>query len=240
MPIPAGAEVKLYWSLNAQLAMNVIGVEITGNPSFGQALADTIGAAIKATFTANLAPQIATSNSLVRVGIRDLRADHLPEFRDSGAAVAGTGAGDAMPGQAACCVTLRTAGAGKSFRGRTYISGFTEAANGASGLILAAASTAAVTFMQVVNQNLTSNGMRMAVLTRPQDDVVITKTTTPLGGPAEVKVLSHQTQKPGAVHTVTAFESRNAFWESQRKRVNGRGALPTSLDAAFKLAALPE
>lgn len=233
--VPGAAELKLYWSVNGQLAVNVIGMSITGTPSFGNPLADTIGAAVKSAFTTQLAAQFATTSSLLRVGIRDLRTDNQPEFRDSGAAVAGTGAGEGLPGSVAMCVTLRTSGAGKSFRGRTYLSGWNEGANGANGLITTAAATAGVNFMSAVNGAMTPNGFAMAVLTRPQEEKIITETTNHADGTTTVRTLSHQTAKAGVAHGLAFLESRNSFWESQRRRTNGRGALPTTLDAGIKV-----
>lgn len=238
MAIPFGAEVKLYWSLQGQLAINVIGAGIRTAPTFDQALADQIGAAVKSAFTANLALHFATTSQLVRVGVRDLRTDSAIEYRDSGAAVAGTAVGDAMPASVAMVITSRTAGAGKSFRGRTYLSGWSEAANQASGTALPAASTAAVAFINAVGQAIFTPGMNLAVLTRPQEDTVITRTVNHRDGTTEVTILSHQTQKDGAKHDVLFVEARNAAWESQRRRVNGRGALPTSLDSIAR-AELP-
>lgn len=235
MPIPAGAELKIYWNINSNLAINTLGLEVTGNPVFNQALADLIGPIVKSAFTNLLAAQFAPGNSLVRVGIRDLRADHLPEFRETAAAAPATGTGDSLPASVALCVTLRTATAGKSGRGRVYLSGFGEAVNAASGIATAPASAAAVAFIDNLRTSLPAQGVSLAVLTRPQPDVVITKTTTPVSGPVETRILSHQTAKSGLTHRVTIVESRNNTWETQRRRTNGRGALPTALDAVFKL-----
>lgn len=238
MAIPFGAELKLYWSLQGQLAINVIGLAVPGSPVFGQALIDTIGAGVKSAFTANLALHFATSSSLVRVGIRDLRGDNTIEYRDSAAAVAGTAVGDAMPASVSMVITHRTAGSGKSFRGRTYLSGWGETANAATGTAVPAASTAAVAFINAVGTAVSSSGFNLAVLTRPQEDTVITRTVNHSDGTTEVTILSHQTAKPGAKHDVLFVEARNAAWESQRRRINGRGALPASLDSIAR-AELP-
>lgn len=233
MAIPAGAELKLQWVFNGNGAVNVIGMIVTGAPTFGQALADTIGSAVKSAFTSQLATHIATNNGLVRVSIRDLRGDHLPEFRDTGATALGTGVGDSLPSQTALCLTLRTAGSGKSFRGRVYLGGYTETVNSANGAASQAAATASIAFLQAIDTSLTSSGLRLAVLTRPQPDVVITRVTTTSGGTTETKILSHQTAKSGTARQVTLIESRNLAWETQRRRNNGRGSVPTGFNAAM-------
>lgn len=229
MVVPAGAEVTLYWSLNGALAMNRLGAQITGNPIFAQALADSLGSAIKATFTADLGGQFTSQTQLVRVGIRDLRADNLHEFRDVNAAAAGTAIGDALPGNVAMCITLRTATAGKSGRGRVFLSGWSEAANGAAGSANTTAQSQGVLFIQHLDINFQSAGLKLGVLTRPQEEVIITKTTNHADNTTTVRTLSHQTAKPGAVKPVNFIESRNLGWESQRKRINGRGLPPATL-----------
>lgn len=239
MVVPSGAELKLYWGINANGAVNVVGLIITGNPVFNQALADTVGSAVKSAFTSNLAPHISTGSGLVRVGVRDLRGDHLPEFRDTGATAAGTGTGDALPSHVALCITLRTAGSGKSFRGRVYLGGYTETVNQAGGTCSQAAATGSIGFLTAIDTALTSSGLRLAVLTRPQLDTVITRTVTQANGTTETTILSHQTAKQGAARQVTLVESRNLNWETQRRRNNGRGSLPTIFNAEMSHALAP-
>jgi hypothetical protein len=236
LQIPAGAQLRLLWSVNNSLAINVIGLVITGNPVINQALAETIGSAVKGAYTANLAPRMATTTTLVRVGIRDLRSPNLPEFRDTGTIPPGTGVGDTMPASICAVVTLRTAGSGKSFRGRVYLSGYTEAENTSNGIASTAVGTSNVAFINAIDTAVTGPGFRLAVLTRPQDDVVITETTTHSNGTTTVRQLSHQTAKSGAARQVTVVENRNAVWETQRRRTNGRGAAPTLLDATVSMA----
>jgi hypothetical protein len=228
--------MRLLWSVSGNLAINVIGMVITGNPVFNQALAETIGSAVKGAFTTNLAPRMAANCTLVRVGIRDLRSPNLPEFRDTGTIPPGTGVGDPLPGSLAAVVTLRTAGSGKSFRGRVYISGFCEAENSSAGAASAAVGTSIVAFITAIDTAITGSGLRLAVLTRPQDDIVITETTTHSNGTTTARQLSHQTAKSGAARQVTIIENRNATWETQRRRVNGRGVVPSLLDATVSNA----
>lgn len=234
--LAGAAFVTLYYSLNGVLAMNRIGCRVTGTQSFNQAHAELVGAAAKSQWSTHMAPLCSSTTSLVRVGVRDFRTAARPEFRDTGAAAVGTGTGDAMPGQDALCITLRTAGSGKSFRGRVYIGGFNEAQNGPNGIALLSAVTGATDFLNSLNGlALTPNGLTMAVITKPQDDIRITKVRTQLDGTTETHLLSHQVAKPGQISDVTQVESRNASWETQRRRVNGRGAAPTSLDALVSI-----
>ena len=235
--VPDGAQLRLLWAINNQLAVNVLAAHITGAVTFNQSLADTLGSAIKGAFTAQLATHMGAGTQLVRVGIRDVRSVGQTEFRDTGAAVAGTGVGDNMPGEVAAVMTLRTAGSGKSFRGRCYLSGWTEAENTSAGLQSTAVGTSGIAFLQGVNTALSGSGMELGVMTRPQEDVRLVETTTHQDGTTTVRTLSHQVAKDGAVRKVTSIENRTIFWESQRRRVNNRGTPPalTTFTAAVEL-----
>lgn len=239
LQITGAAQIKVYSSVNGQLVINVWGAQVTGTVTFGQALADQVGTIVKQQWTTQMAPLCPSTSSVVRVGVRDLRQPNLPEWRDTGAAVAGTGTGDALPASLACCVTLRTAGAGKSFRGRSYVTGFNEGQNGPSGLILAGASAGAVNWLNNANGQLTPLGLPLGVLSYPSEEKIITETTNHSNGTTTTRTLSHTRAKVGQVNRITAFESRNSFWEQQRRRNNGRGAAPTSLFAQLSVPVAP-
>lgn len=228
--VPNTIEVRTLGVIANQLAINVFHA-IAGSAVVNQALANTLGAAIKAAWTANLGALCPSQTSLVRVGVRDLRVEHGPEFLDAGAAVVGTGVGDVLPGQVALCLTLRTAQAGKSFRGRTYLGGFMETQNDASGFATQATQTAAVAYMTAVSNALTGSQLTLAVTTRPAERVVVTRTTFHNDGTTTVKTLSQQTAKPGNSTPITLIQSRNGYWETQRRRSNTRGAPPALLSS---------
>lgn len=223
MQINGAAEVTLYYSVGGgYLAINKLGARVTGTVSFGQALANTLGAAIKTAYTTNLAPK-SSNSGLVRVGVRDLRTDNQSEYRDTGAIALASGSGDALPAGVALCVTLRTAGSGKSFRGRMYLPGFDELQSTTTGTIDPACATSALAYCTAIQNAFRSSGLEWAVLTRPTDEKIITETTNHADGTTSTRTLSHETAKTGAVQDITAFESRTSLWESQRRRQNGRG-----------------
>jgi hypothetical protein len=226
LQISGAAQLKLYYGAAGNLAINVMGAVVNGTPVFDQALADSLGAAIKSAWTANLATHMGTNVSLVRVGIRNLQQANLPEFRDSGAAVSGTAVGDTLPVQTALCITLRTAQAGKSFRGRVYLPGWAEADNNATGVASSAAATAGVSFVNAVHAALSTHAMGLGVLSYPSLDKVIQEITTHADGSTTTRRLSHQTAKTGRVSAVVNLESRTAAWETIRRRANGRGVPP--------------
>lgn len=239
--IAGAAQIRLLWDVGTEGAVNVLGAQVTGGVTFNQALADAIGQTIKGAFTAQLGALMATSTHLVHVGVRDLRTPNQPEFLDSGATVAGTGTGDPMPASVAICVTLRTPKAGKSFRGRVYLSGWTEAENDANGQAAAAANTAAASFMNVIATGIPTSGLNLAVLSRPSFASVTTRTTTFADGSTQVETIGRRNALTGSVTGVSSTETRTAGWETQRRRINGRGATfsASGLQAKFNVPQLP-
>src|SRR5262245_15444720 len=214
------AQLRCIFSMGNEVAINVYGCRVDTATQINQALANTLGTAIKGAWTSNLATVSPASTSLQRVGIKDIRSANLPEFRDTGAVTAGTGVGDALPATLAQLMTLRTALAGKSFRGRTYVGGFTEAENTATGETLTGLNSAVLAYMQAIQTALANNGLHLAVLSRPADRVQIVTTTFHSDGSQSVKTVNHAARS-GAINDVTAFEIRSARWGSQRRRQNG-------------------
>jgi len=240
MQVVGAAQLRLIYALGPlEGAVNVLGLVVSGNPTIDQALANLIGADVKGAFTTHLAPVVGTTVNLARVGIRDLRTDNQPEFRDTAPAVPGTATGDLLPKGAALVVTQRTAKSGKSFRGRVYLPGFTETNNDATGSTIAAASTAAINFISAIYSALGPRGFSGGVISRPAEAYVITKTTTHSNGTTTTETLSRVTAKSGQVTPVTAWETRNARWEYQRRRDNGRTISPTLLSGPLFSASMP-
>lgn len=172
-------------------AVNVLGGRKAGAATIDQGFANTLGAAIKSALTSSgQVAQIGTLITLTSVGVRDISAPSLPEFMDAGAAVPGTAAGNLLPSQIAMCFTLRTAKAGKNYRGRSYLSGYTVGALTAGGAAVAGVGTAGVAFLTAIKTAMTTSGLAMAIVSREL----------------------HTTED------VTLIQSRDATWETQRRR----------------------
>lgn len=227
--IPNGCYVRLLYAVGNQLAINNLGARVLSATVINQALAESLGAAIKSAYNANLAIYAHTTAALVRVGVRDMRVEHQPEFRDTGAPAAGVGTEPALPPQTAFGVTLRTAGAGRSFRGRVYLPGWSELASTTDGTIESTAAVAAMSFMTALQTALSNNGLNLAVLSRPAERFETVKTTFHADGSTTSEVIAKGNARTGTVSNVIAAESRNNLWETQRRRANGRGISPTLL-----------
>jgi hypothetical protein len=201
------AVLRLRWSGTTRAWNNILGLIYTtgGTPTFDQATVDAIYTAIRgASSTTALMALMAGTTVLEGIGLRNFSIPNQTEFLSSGAPLAGAGVGDQLPLSNAACVTLRTALSGKSFRGRVYISGWTEAENDANGRILASANTAAAAFISGIGGVLAPHFLGLAVLSRPRDAVTIPVKTRPANA--------------GHVTILTLAEARNTKWESQRRR----------------------
>jgi hypothetical protein len=216
--VPGAAQVRLIWQYaGGAQAINVFGAsKVSG--TIDQITADNLGAAIKSTFSSTGILAVTSAEySLQLVGVRDISAPNLPEFFDSGPAVPGAGTADTLPGQNAVCITLRTAGAGQSFRGRTYLGGWTEASNTPTGQIDPGTANFAVDFVNAVKSAMATVGLAMAVVSRPSLLVTITTDTTNADGSHSIKVQTRKA-RPGGHANVTSIEARNEVWDSQRRR----------------------
>jgi len=190
-------QLRLIWAWSGQLyALNVLGVVNSGSVAITQALANSVGAAIKTGFTSSgYAGSASTTVSLANVGIRDLRTEGQPEFVDSGAAVDGTAAGGILPPQTALCITLRTARVGQSYRGRVYLPGYDESVN---TLGVLQGTGGGVGFVTAIQAALVAASLNLGVLSRPG---------TLVSGPSV-----------GFITPVTSIVLRDAVWDTQRRR----------------------
>lgn len=221
--LAGSAWVTLYWTYNAQLAVTRLGMQVLGGITFSQGLADSLGGVAKGAFTTHLQPLMPGNVALVRLGVRDWRTANQPEYRDTAPQVTGSGVGDMLPSQLAVCVTLRTALAGKSYRGRVYLGGFLETHNDAASRVSTAATAGVLGFLDACDDGFESFGLRTSVVSKPAEDVQIIRRTTLASGDVVEDILSHQVAKVGSVNDVVAFEARNSTWETQRRRANERG-----------------
>jgi hypothetical protein len=133
--LPDTVQVRLNWSLSGQpWAQNVLHYRVPSGFVVNSTTTEAFGAAVIGAFTTagSLAPRISTSVALDRVTVRDLRVANQLEF-EADVNSPGTLAGNMAPRQLCSVATIRTDLAGKSFRGRIYLGGFTVAAMASDG-----------------------------------------------------------------------------------------------------------
>lgn len=207
LQVTNGVAIRLIWAVGGSpWAINVLGARNDGAVTVNQALADSLGAGIKAAFSAATAlnTHIGANVSLQKVGVRNLHIVEQKEYLDAGAAAPGTSVGKTLPWTIAFCVTLRTAEVGKANRGRVYLFGFDESSSDGNS---ANADTTAdsVAFVNGCKNAISAAGMQMAILHRalPQRETEAGETL-----PARVS---------GTV-PVTTVEVVDSIWDVQRRR----------------------
>ena len=166
--IPQAAAIRIIWQFSgADYAVNTFGAINATPVVINQALADSLAAAVQtAVSSSGLQHSLAGQVTFSRLGIRDINTANNLEFMSAPHVIAGDGTGDALPYQVCFCVTIRTSKAGRSFRGRTYITGFCEAENVPSGQPGANVISRSPAFVNAVGSAISSAGMTPAVLSR--------------------------------------------------------------------------
>jgi hypothetical protein len=164
--IPNAIEVDLLWNLSSgKQVKNVLHGQVAAGFTATSAVAQAVYAAIIASgqWTA-WAAFVPTSASFAAVALRDLRTANMPTVQSTGGATAGTSASAALPPGVSLCITLRTALAGRGFRGRVYLPALaSNALVTGTGAASAAADTAAVNLVTEVQTALTASAITLSI-----------------------------------------------------------------------------
>lgn len=205
--IPNSCEMKIVYSISGLTMINKVGAQGAASANVNQALADALDASVKAAFTSSgFAGLIKVGDSLQQITIRSRTSETAAEFLGGGAPVAGTAvAGETLPRGSSCVVTLKTAQAGKSYRGRVFLPPVIETQNDASGNQSTASQTTCLAWVNAIRSSLSSNGLTMAVLSPS-----LPQRTTTAG-----TVLP---AKPAFSTPVVTTAIRHPQWASQRRR----------------------
>lgn len=204
--LPGCVLIRLIWAHGgSDYAVNVLGAENPGPVAINQALANTLDTAIKARFVStSMEDNVPTDFALARVTLRDINTANQAEFPGAGGPQPGVNVGHALPPQVSLCVTLRTALAGPSFRGRVYIPAWSEDCNDVNGFCLAPAAEQARAFVAGISTDLAAAGLTLAVLSRPRD--------------ANLLAVPPVAAYAGQSTPVTSIAMRNLVWDTQRRR----------------------
>jgi hypothetical protein len=203
LPVPNTIEVKLHWGTATQeQGQNVLHFLNVGAVAVGQALADSLDTTIKGLFTTtSLAAAIGNTFGIRNIGVRNLAIANQAEFLATGAGVLGTATGDPLPGSIAQCYTLRTALAGKSFRGRVYLGFFAESAS--TGSTQNVGQAAGQVFLDSIRTQLISApNIHMCVVSRFNNGAQ---------------------RNPPLATEVNLILLRSAIWNTQRRRMQAGG-----------------
>ena len=205
--VPNCVQMRLEWTLpSTKLVYNVLHGRVAGGFTATAAIAEAIRAALAAAAAVTTwRTHVSTLVSLSHVDLRDMRTLNMPIVQSTGAALAGTGVGGAIPPGEAFCVTLRTAFVGRANRGRIYLPGLDFSALAAGGVASAATSTDAAAFVTAVQTAMTASGLTMCIMQPARQ--AYTGTTG----------AAHAARAAGTVD-VAAIVSRNTIIDHQRRR----------------------
>jgi hypothetical protein len=206
--IPSGAQMTLQWSRGAHRMYNVLGLFANAGFVIDQNTATALATVVSSAFTAAaVGPHVDVNTILSQVGVRDLRTANQAEYVAAPSGCLGAGLVEATAASIALCVTLRTAKAGKRYRGRVYLPFNTESSfDGETSSFTTPAGTAGSGFIGNIKTGLVTapgiaGSLQLAVLSRGGDEDPPVTAATP----------------------VTTIMVRSLVATSQRRRLPHRG-----------------
>jgi hypothetical protein len=205
--IPETVQVRLKWFLpNGRTATNVFhGIVADGFANSVIACNFVYGAIAAWGDIDTYFDFLASTTSFLGVDIRDIRTPAQSIMESDGAAVPGTGTGNALPEEVSLVCTLRTALAGRAHRGRTYLCGFDDSTLDAQGHAVSGLTASAQALVEQVQVGMTAAGIAMGVGHRGHAEYVNEKGATVAA------------ELPGT-DLVTQIRVRDNVFDSQRRR----------------------
>jgi hypothetical protein len=206
--VPLCVEIAVWYSAGGSKTFrNVFHGSYTGSPPALQTLANNLFTSLGTAWSSNLASHMATSTNFVRVEVRDMQSALNPIFVGTGTAIPGTGTGDELPLEVAAVLTENIVARGRGAKGRVYIGGWDETANGAIGQMAGAVQTAINAYGTAVFNAITSGGLVPCVAkVARQQYIGLTGTTHP--------------SRSATTVAVGSYTCRDLNWDSQRRRGN--------------------
>ncbi len=201
-PVASTSRVVLEWTWAGQLCANVLHyLNTTG--SGGPQAAD-IGAKIVGNFNTATRAVITTGCALTRIGVTPLDPSPPPsQDYATGLPLAGTSGSPSMPNNVTAAASFRTAFRGRSFRGRAFVVGLTEA-------------------------GITANAIEPTVITAWLNFWEAMRVLEPTGGEATyqlavVSYMSGGVLRPVPIATPVTSITMDGIVDTQRRRLPGRG-----------------
>jgi hypothetical protein len=194
-----GVLIRLIWTLSGMDSWvnTFYGRRTPSPPPFAEMPNAVFADAQNALTSSGMLGRLANTAALNRVTVRDVSIPNQAEFVSTNAPVLGTSPALALPLSAAITVTSRTAKAGRSFRGRTYLAGWAETQN-ATNLPVTAARTSARVFMEDFRNGLLADpNVELGVASFIQNGVEI---------------------DPGEFNETISYNVATPRWTSQRRR----------------------
>lgn len=201
VPVPNTAAAELVYAQQGQVAENTLYFRNDGG--WTPELLVTLASSLIDWWTAFMATNVSNQTELIKVTARDLTAsDGATAEVAPSTPLLGTQTGDPLPANCAYCVTFITGVAGRSFRGRNYVTGLVDAQANAS-IIQPAARTAIINAYQELQAAVEGDipGAVWAVVSRFAEGAA---------------------RSEGLATTITGVVG-DIIMDSQRRRLPGRG-----------------
>jgi hypothetical protein len=207
--IPNAVTMRLIWNLaNGKQVFDVLHVIVPSTYSVTVANVNLVGGPILSAFTSSgYAALVPTTQSFVGIDMRDIRPPgNFALVAGTGTAVPGTSVSPAMPPGVCLVATVRTAQAGRAFRGRIYYPAWATNADAGNGsAVNPTVNNAMNSFNTAILNALTGQGLQLG-----------------LAQPARANYLgvtgTNHPSRAANIITVTAVVLRDNVWDSQRRR----------------------
>jgi len=147
VPVPSAYQVNLKQMVAGQMVENVIAVRSDDGES-PLSMSD-IADVFLDWWSTELAPLLSSNITLNEIVVRDLSSESAGSFLLTPATPPAGAGGQAVANNVAFCVSARTAAAGRSFRGRTYVAGLPRDSVSASAVSSGTASDLVAAFNQL-------------------------------------------------------------------------------------------
>ncbi len=209
VPVENVAEVRMLQQLHGQTVINIHHLKKAS--ALGTQDLANIVQSIRDFYSGSLYDYLSQNLALVGIQIRDLTTQNGIFYEESESGLNGSVIGDAMPGNVALAVKSVTGLTGRSFRGRTYIAGFTDAqVNGNE--VYEGTRTSIVNVFNAWKTSITGDGYAPVVVSKYSGYTVDL-----------VKVRKIPTPRAAGIATPIAIYTANSQLDSQRRRLQGRG-----------------
>lgn len=214
---PNTVEIRMQVALpNGKTMMHTIHGTYTSTPSNMQTLTNALFSSLSSAWSSNLGTYMHTGTIFQFVYCRDMANTNNPVFQSTGAAVAGTGTGAALPDSAAIVMTENINARGRGAKGRIFLGGFVQSTDITVGGISGTVQTAINTMGAAWISALSAQSLTPAVAKPPRYAYMgFTGTAHAQRGTPG----SGGTPGIGSAVPVTSYVCRDLIWDTQRRRV---------------------
>jgi hypothetical protein len=201
IPAAQTIQAEMRYLYSTQKCENVLYFQASAGVSVS--LMQTLGNNLIGWWNTNFKPLVSTILQLNEVYLTDLTTQTGPTVSVvTGLPSAGTDASEVMPFNVSLCISFRTAGRGRSARGRNYLLGMTEADVNGNGVLSTFFSPILAAYTTLIGAGTFTPGLQWVVVSRQFNGV---------------------DRSNALVQPITSCLFVDSIVDSQRRRLPGRG-----------------